>query len=101
MISPIVIGAYYENSVNLTTLEASSADSLGASIKVNAAGWVLIYVAISVGLGLATGALTGIILRLLEKLTGHEYDDIQVFSRDRSLNDLPQTIYDAPAQSAV
>lgn len=83
MFSPIVIKTYYNYSVNLTTLESSSTDAVGAPINVNAAGWVLIYVAISVGLGLVLGGLTGLILYFLDKLTHHKYDDDQMFDRKK------------------
>jgi len=99
VISPIVIKAYYNYSVNLKTLEVSSADSLGSPISIDAAGWVLIYVAISMGIGLATGAVTGITLYILDKLSGHEYDDAQIFSRDRCLNEVgevPESLNNKP-----
>lgn len=65
VISPIVIKTYYNYNVDLTTLETSVFDSEGSSININAAGWVLVYVGVSVGIGCSAGLVTGFVLRLL------------------------------------
>jgi hypothetical protein len=65
VISPTVIKTYYNYSVDLTTLETSVFDSMGKSINIDAAGWVLVFVGVSVGTGSSTGLLVGFFLRLL------------------------------------
>jgi len=62
-ISPIVLKTYYNYDVILPTLN-------GTITNVDAAGWVLVYVGISIGIGLTTGLIAGLILYSLDKSTG-------------------------------
>jgi len=73
LISPTVIKTYYNYNVNLTTFETSQSDLTGGAVNINAARWVLVYVGISIGIGLSTGAVVGIILMIVDKVTGNEY----------------------------
>jgi hypothetical protein len=65
-ISPIVLKTYYNYSVDLPTLYPQNSPSTAYFIgNKDAVGWVLIYVGVSMGIGLASGLLIGLLMRAI------------------------------------
>lgn len=63
-IAPTVIKTYYNYSVTLPTLDPNnSASSVNFISKIGAAGWSLVYVGISMGIGLLGGLIIGLIVK--------------------------------------
>lgn len=75
-IAPIVIIAFYNNDVNLSTLWGSTVSNQVAVISNKGiAGWILAYVGISIGIGLVCGFISGLLLRcLINKYQMYFYD---------------------------
>ncbi len=66
-IAPIVLVAYYQRDWILTTLQVSNFDKVGLPLlNSSIAGWVLIYVGVSFGIGSASGLIIGFILRVIQ-----------------------------------
>lgn len=80
VVAPIVLIAYYENSVDLPTLypQNNPTGQFFISSK-DVAGWSLVYVGISVGVGLVGGILVGLLLKSLEKGSIKNFDDSEYF----------------------
>jgi hypothetical protein len=65
-ITPVILIAYYNLNWILTTLQVSNFDTVGLPlINSSIVGWVLIYVGISIGIGLVGGLMTGLFLRMI------------------------------------
>ena len=65
-IASIVLIAYYDRHWILTTLEVSNFDKVGLPlINSSIAGWVLIYVGISVGIGAVSGLIIALLLHII------------------------------------
>ena len=63
-IAPIVLIAFYNNDVNLSTLWGATTSNPNAFLgNKNIAGWVLAYVGISIGIGLLCGIVTALLLK--------------------------------------
>lgn len=63
-IAPTVIKTYYNYSVNLPTLNATnSATTINYISNLDAAGWALVYVGISMAIGLAGGLIVGLVAK--------------------------------------
>lgn len=56
VIAPIVLKTYYNYGVSLVTLG-------GTIVNADSSGWILIYVGISVGIGLAGGLILGALMK--------------------------------------
>lgn len=65
MIAPIVLKTYYNYSVNLPPLQPSNAATGYFLGNLDIAGWVLVYVGVSLAIGILGGLIFGLILRLL------------------------------------
>lgn len=79
-ISPIVIKAYADHTVNLPTLWTANVLTANAFINnFDVAGYALGYVGVSVAIGLISGALMGFIMTFFKK-THENYDDSEVFN---------------------
>lgn len=65
VITPIVLKIYYNYSVNLPPLQPSNAASGYFLGNLDIAGWVLVYVGVSLGIGILSGLIIGLILRCL------------------------------------
>jgi hypothetical protein len=68
-ISPIVLKTYYNYSVDLPTLYPSNSPTTAYLVSnIGSAGWALVYVGISVAIGLIGGLIVGLLLKLVERL---------------------------------
>lgn len=76
VIAPIVIRALYNYEIDLPTLYSSNSVSTGAIIATKSiAGWVLIYVAVSIGIALAAALLVGAFLKCISRKKIRFFDD--------------------------
>lgn len=65
-IAPVILIAYYNLDWILTTLEVSNLDKVGLPlVNSSIVGWVLIYVGISMAIGIVAGVIAGLFLRLI------------------------------------
>lgn len=65
-IAPIVLIAYYERYWILTTFQVSNFDKVGLPlINSSIAGWVLVYVGLSIGIGAVSGLIIALLLHLI------------------------------------
>lgn len=80
VVAPVVLRAYYENSMDLPTLypQNSPTGQFFISNK-DVAGWSLVYVGISVGMGLLAGILIGLLLKAVEKVSVRHFDDSEFY----------------------
>ena len=62
-VAPIVLKTYYNYSVSLPTLNSTSVTTGSAITNSNTAGWVLVYVGISMGIGLTTSLVINLIMK--------------------------------------
>ncbi len=80
MIAPIVIKALYNYSVSLPTFYSSNSVTTGAVISnMDAAGWVLAYVGISIGISLLGSILIGLLLKCIDRKKLRLFDDGELF----------------------
>jgi hypothetical protein len=78
-IAPTVIKTYYNYDVVLPTLFSSRITN------VDAAGWLLVYVGVSLGIGLGAGLISGLLLKAMDRETSYDLDDRLLFLRDSGL----------------
>lgn len=75
-----MLKTYYNYDVNLTTLYPSNSPSTTYTIsKLNVVGWSLVYVGVSVGIGLVGGLLSSLLLYLFERKK-RNYNDWNLFT---------------------
>lgn len=66
-IAPIILASYYDRNWILTTFEVSNYDSVGLTlVNGSIAGWILIYVGISIGIGSISGLIASLFLSILK-----------------------------------
>jgi hypothetical protein len=78
-IAPTIIKTYYNYDILLPTLNNTAITS------VDAAGWLLVYVGISLGIGLGGGLISGLLLKAMDRATLKDLDDKLLFLRDSGL----------------
>ncbi len=91
-IAPIVIAAYYNSALQLSTLiESSNSSNKNIITNFGAAGYALAYVAISFFIGIFSGIVTGILLKLVDRFGENEiFNDKLIFSKEHGLRNIPE-----------
>jgi hypothetical protein len=79
-IAPIVLKTYYNYDVDLSTLYNQNAPTTAFTVSnVDSIGWVLVYVGISMGIGLVGGVIMGLFLSVFNRIISHHFDDSEFF----------------------
>jgi hypothetical protein len=79
LVAPTVLKAYYNYSVDLPTLYPPNSSGAYFISSKDVAGWALVYVGVSVAIGLIGGILIGLLLKLVEKAAVKYFDDSEFY----------------------
>lgn len=80
VISPTVLKTYYNYDVDLPTLHPDNTFSTAYAItNKNIAGWVLVYVGVSAGIGLVSGLVIGLLVKFIDQPSIKSFDDSELF----------------------
>lgn len=80
MIAPTVLKTYYNYNVNLPTLYPQGVSTSTSYISnKDTIGWILVYVGVSMGIGLFSGIFISLLLKISERILHKYFDDSDIF----------------------